>query len=60
VRVHDGSLYAPDHLDDMCHGILRMNPLNAQPKLFASKCRQYQQRWPWLRVEPETSVDELG
>ncbi|TBB23312.1 nucleotidyltransferase family protein [Rhizobium ruizarguesonis] len=60
VRVHDGSLYAPDHLDDMCHGILRMTPLNAQPKLFASKCRQYQQRWPWLRVEPETSVDELG
>jgi hypothetical protein len=59
VRVHDGSLYAPDHLDDMWDGILRMNPLNAQPELFARKCSQYQQRWPWLRVEPEASVDAV-
>ncbi|MGO6684905.1 nucleotidyltransferase family protein [Rhizobium leguminosarum] len=59
VRVHDASLYAPDYLDDMWHGILRMNPLNAQPELFARKCKQYQQRWPWLRVEPEASVDEV-
>ena len=51
VRVADGSLYAPDHFDDMWQGILRMNPLNAQPDLFAQKCKEYQERWPWLRVE---------
>lgn len=45
VRISDGSLYAPDGLDDMWHGILRMNPLNAQPDLFARKCREYRQRW---------------
>jgi hypothetical protein len=35
-----------------------MNPLNAQPELFARKCRQYQQRWSWLRVEAEASGDD--
>ncbi|MGO7888912.1 hypothetical protein ACC740_39230, partial [Rhizobium ruizarguesonis] len=50
IRIHAGlavaacgvlllSCVSPRHM----LGILRMNPLNAQPKLFASKCRQYKQ-----------------
>ena len=50
VHIGTGSLYAPDHLDDVWQGILRMNPLNAHPDLFAQKCQEYRQRWPWLRI----------
>ncbi|ACE91666.1 hypothetical protein AMC90_CH02645 [Rhizobium phaseoli] len=58
VRVSDGGLYAPDNLDDMWHGRLRMNPLNVQPELFGRKCEQYRQRWPWLRIGSEAAIDE--
>jgi len=50
IRVEDRALYAPDSLDDMWNGILRMNPLNAQPDLFANKSKDYRLRWPWLTV----------
>ncbi|MET3753329.1 nucleotidyltransferase family protein [Rhizobium binae] len=60
VEVSGGGLYAPDNLDDMWHGRLRMNPLNVQPILFDRKCEQYRQRWPSLRVEPEASIDAPG
>lgn len=50
IRLCDGSLYAPDGLDDMWNGILRLNPLNPQRTLFLDKCNQYLQRWPWLTI----------
>ncbi len=45
-------LYAPDGFDDLSAGILRPNPLNDRPDLFAAKAESYLQRWPWLRVAP--------
>ncbi len=50
IRIEDGHLYAPDTLDDMWNGILRMNPLNPQPNLFRRKCEEYLARWPWLSI----------
>lgn len=50
INVDDGTLYAPDGLEDMSNGVLRMNPANAQPDLFAKKCADYRSRWPWLTV----------
>ena len=48
LRSHE--IYAPDDLDDLWNGVLRMNPLNAQPDPFEQKCRDYRSRWPWLTV----------
>lgn len=50
LKVESGCLYAPDTLDDMWDGILRMNPLNAQPDRFIRKCQEYVSRWPWLEI----------
>jgi hypothetical protein len=50
LGLADGRLYAPDGLDDLWNGILRVNPLHPEPDLFARKCADYQARWPWLRV----------
>ena len=50
IRIDNGSLYAPDGLDDMWNGILRLNPNNPQVDLFERKCRDYQARWPWLTM----------
>lgn len=45
-------LYAPDGLDDLVAGRLRLNPRWPQPALFAAKAASYQARWPWLTVCP--------
>ena len=45
-----GEVYAPYGLDDVGQGLLRPNPQNLQPDLFAYKARSYQERWPWLKV----------
>jgi len=50
IDLTDGSLYAPDGLGDLAAGILRMNPLLPMPEMFAVKARDYQSRWPWLRI----------
>ena len=50
IDLADGSLYAPDGLGDLSAGILRMNPLLPMPEMFAVKARDYQSRWPWLRI----------
>ncbi|WP_285409741.1 nucleotidyltransferase family protein [Variovorax sp. efr-133-TYG-130] len=50
IDLADGSLYAPDGLDDLAAGILRMNPLLPMPEMFNAKARDYQSRWPWLRI----------
>lgn len=50
IDVATGALYAPNGLQEVYQGILRMNPRNGQPILFRQKAQDYQSRWPWLRV----------
>lgn len=44
-----GELYAPCGLADLAAGILRPNPHNHTPGLYAAKVADYRTRWPWLR-----------
>lgn len=44
-----GELYAPYGLADLAAGILRPNPHNHTPSLYAAKVADYRARWPWLR-----------
>ncbi|MER3555000.1 MAG: hypothetical protein C4331_11820 [Meiothermus sp.] len=52
VGIAPGSLevYAPYGLEETEAGILRPNPNNGTPHLFAAKAESYQRRWPWLRL----------
>jgi hypothetical protein len=50
LDVLTGELYAPYGLGDVEAGLLRINPLNHQPDLFAQKAESYRARWPFLRV----------
>ena len=50
IEVATGELYAPNGLQDLARGVLRVNPLTPQPQLFAAKAHSYVARWPWLRV----------
>ncbi|AQY67542.1 MULTISPECIES: nucleotidyltransferase family protein [Pseudomonas] len=50
LDVATGEVYAPFGLTDMEQGLLRINPINPEPELFAQKARSYQARWPWLRI----------
>jgi uncharacterized protein len=50
IDVADGALYAPNGLDELAAGVLRMNPVHARPDLFRHKAADYQARWPWLRI----------
>lgn len=52
-RDADGALelYAPGGLDDLFSGILRPNPLNLRPALFAAKAESFRARWPWLVID---------
>ena len=50
IDVRSGELYAPDGLDDLLSGKLRMNPLNPRPDLFRQKAESYRERWPWLEI----------
>lgn len=53
LDIASGEVYAPYGLEDVEQGVLRINPLHAEPELFIRKARSYQARWPWLRiVEP--------
>jgi hypothetical protein len=52
IAVDTGELYAPNGLDELAEGVLRINPRMALPDLFQAKARSYQSRWPWLRVMP--------
>lgn len=53
IDVQSGELYAPNGLEDLFSGTLRMNPLNPRLGLFRQKSESYQQRWPWLEVIDE-------
>jgi hypothetical protein len=62
IALADRTLYAPDGLDDLAAGVLRMNPLLPMRELFLKKAGDYQARWPWLQVvQPETTrADEAA
>lgn len=50
LDVKTGEVYAPYGLSDVEEGLLRINPHNHQPDLFAQKAESYRARWPFLRV----------
>ena len=50
IDVASGELYAPDGLQDLYDGVLRINPRNRLPDLFQRKAEAYQVRWPWLTI----------
>lgn len=45
-----GQLYAPNGLEELWQGILRINPRQPRPALFRRKAEDYQARWPWLSI----------
>ncbi|MFT4195719.1 nucleotidyltransferase family protein [Ottowia sp.] len=49
------TLYAPDGLDGLMQGVLRPNRRSPDARLYAAKARDYQRRWPWLRVLDEVA-----
>ncbi|NBF02196.1 hypothetical protein GV819_07810 [Pseudomonas sp. Fl5BN2] len=57
LDVQTGEVYAPYGLADLELGVLRINPENPQPDLFAQKAKSYQARWPWLRIV-EANIDD--
>jgi len=50
IEAATGRLHAPHGLDDLWHGILRINPANPELDLFTPKAASYQARWPWLTI----------
>jgi len=50
IETQSGIVYAPNGLEELTTGVLRMNPINARPDLFRMKAESYKARWPWLRV----------
>lgn len=55
LDIASGELYATHGLQELEAGLLRTNPLNAQPDLFARKAQSYQARWPWLTIAPSVA-----
>jgi uncharacterized protein len=56
IHVGSGDLVAPFGLDDLYAGRLVENAANASPELYAAKARSYQSRWPWLTIDPQSSI----
>ncbi len=52
VGVNPTEVYAPNGLELLYKGILTPNPLKPHKSLFAEKAASYQQRWPWLSIDP--------
>lgn len=50
IDVQTLELYAPNGLDELYYGKLRMNPRNSNPRLYRQKALDYKARWPWLEV----------
>jgi hypothetical protein len=64
VEIATGALHAVHGLDELDAGILRPNPANDEPDLFAAKVASYRARWPWLTVagsgRPATAPQREG
>ena len=55
IRCSQGSpqsVYAGFGFEELHRGVLRPNPLIVREDLFLNKARAYQQRWPWLQIDP--------
>lgn len=50
IRVADRAFHCDYGLDELAVGLLRPNPRNDEPDLFAAKAASYRARWPWLTV----------
>lgn len=50
IGIQNSDLYAPNGLNELLSGTLRINPLNPQPDLFLQKAESYKLRWPWLEI----------
>ncbi|MFI8479787.1 nucleotidyltransferase family protein [Pseudomonas sp. NPDC078700] len=50
LGAETGEVYAPNGLNDIDQGLLRINPKAPQPGLFERKAESYQTRWPWLEI----------
>lgn len=50
IRVADSAFHTTYGLEETAAGILRANPANDEPDLFAAKAASYRARWPWLRI----------
>ncbi len=50
IEVSTQHLHAPDGLDDLAAGRLRINPVNARPDRYREKALSYQRRWNWLEI----------
>jgi hypothetical protein len=50
IEVQSGDVYAPNGLDELAQGALRINPLTPNPDRFREKAEDYQSRWPWLTI----------
>ena len=50
MEVATDSLYAPNGLEELEAGILRINPRNPRPELYRQKAESYLSRWPWLTI----------
>lgn len=54
-------VYAPNGLIDTYNGVLIPNLKFDNGDLFEPKCRDYQARWPWLRVQiPDSATTQLA
>jgi hypothetical protein len=53
IDVQTKQLYAPNGLEEMWEGILRINPVNPQLELFKRKANDFRSRWPWLTIMTE-------
>jgi hypothetical protein len=53
IDVANGELYAPNGLEDLCAGVLRMNSRLPLSELFERKAESYRARWPWLTIVPD-------
>ena len=52
-RGTEGMLvHAPHGLEDLYRGVLSPNPRIDHGELYEAKARDYQARWPWLRLAP--------
>ena len=50
IEAGSNEVHAPYGLEELWRGVLRINPVRPQPKLFLAKAQSYRERWPWLTV----------